>query len=107
MFFFWVYNISVRNVAQDFPKNKEVYMLKLTLKPGDFIDIGEDIRVVFSGGSANNIHLLVDAPRELNIARSSAGGKNEKTPYYKEQGISDDAKRQIREILMRERAEKR
>ncbi len=39
-------------------------MLKLTLKPGDYIDIGENIRVVFSGGSANNIHLLVDAPRE-------------------------------------------
>ena len=34
-------------------------MLKLTLKPGDYIDIGENIRVVFSGGSANNIHLLV------------------------------------------------
>ena len=47
-------------------------MLKLTLKPGDYIDIGENIRVVFSGGSANNIHLLVDAPREMNIARSSA-----------------------------------
>ena len=42
-------------------------MLKLTLKPGDYIDIGENIRVVFSGGSANNIHLLVDAPREMNI----------------------------------------
>lgn len=54
-------------------------MLKLTLKPGDYIDIGENIRVVFSGGSANNIHLLVDAPREMNIARSSAERK--KQPY--------------------------
>ena len=51
-------------------------MLKLTLHPGDFIDIGEDIRVVFSGGSANNIHLLVDAPREMNIARNTAQKKN-------------------------------
>ena len=48
-------------------------MLKLTLRPGEFIDIGENVRVIFSGGSANNIHLLVDAPREINIARSSAG----------------------------------
>ena len=47
-------------------------MLKLTLKPGEYIDIGKDIRVVFSGGSANNIHLLVDAPRELDIARSNS-----------------------------------
>lgn len=26
-------------------------MLKLTIKPGEFINIGEDIRVVYSGGS--------------------------------------------------------
>lgn len=50
-------------------------MLKLTLRPGEFIDIGENVRVIFSGGSANNIHLLVDAPKEVNIARSSAERK--------------------------------
>ena len=36
-------------------------MLKLTIKPGEFIDIGKDIRVVYSGGSEGNIHLLIDA----------------------------------------------
>lgn len=77
-------------------------MLKLTLKPGEHIEIGADIRVIFSGGSANNIHLLVDAPKEINIARSSAGGR-ESTSYYKEKGISEEAKREIREILRREK----
>ena len=76
-------------------------MLKLTLKPGDYIDIGENIRVVFSGGSANN--LLVDAPREMNIARSSAERKSNRTHYYKEQGISEQAQKEIAAILMRER----
>ena len=38
-------------------------MLKLTLQPGEYLTIGDDIKVIFSGGSANNIHLLVDAPR--------------------------------------------
>ena len=52
-------------------------MVKLTLRPGEFIDIGENVRVIFSGGSANNIHLRVDAPKEVNIARSSAGKKKE------------------------------
>lgn len=47
-------------------------MLKLTLKPGEYIDIGDNIKVIFSGGSANNIHLLVDAPREDNIVTTSA-----------------------------------
>lgn len=78
-------------------------MLKLTLKPGDFIDIGNDIKVVFSGGSANNIHLLVDAPRELNIARNTAGKKTKESPYYRESGISAEAQREITSILMREK----
>ena len=42
-------------------------MLKLTLKPGDYIDIGENIRVVFSGGSANNIHLLAVSYTHLTL----------------------------------------
>ena len=52
-------------------------MLKLTIKPGEYINIGEDIRIVFSGGSANNMHILVDAPREMDIVRS---GVLKKTP---------------------------
>jgi len=64
--------------------------------------------VIFSGGSANNIHLLVDAPREINIARSSAGKKKDTTEpgagrYYKESGISDEAQKEIVSILMREK----
>ena len=83
-------------------------MLKLTLRPGEFIDIGENVRVIFSGGSANNIHLLVDAPREINIARSSAAKKKYTTEpgagrYYKESGISDEAQKEIVSILMREK----
>lgn len=89
-------------------------MLKLTLKPGEFISIGENVRVVFSGGSANNVHLLVDAPKEVNIVRSNAKNagsetrqegiaeKKRKNPYYKEKGISDAAKREIAQILKRE-----
>jgi len=77
-------------------------MLKLTLRPGEYLDIGEDIRVIFSGGSANNIHLVVDAPRELNIARSSAAGRRDSS-YYKERGISETAKKEIAAILKRER----
>ena len=51
-------------------------MLKLTIKPGEYINIGDDVRVIYSGGSEGNIHLLIDAPRELNIVRSKvlAGG---------------------------------
>ncbi len=76
-------------------------MLKLTLKPGDYIDIGTEVKVVFSGGSANNIHVLVEAPKEMNIARSSARGRK-KSSYYAEKGISKEAQKEIVSILRRE-----
>jgi len=82
-------------------------MLKLTLHPGDFIDIGTDIKVIFSGGSANNIHLLIDAPRELNIARSTASQNRRPSPYYKEQGISEKAQKEIVSIIRREKSSRR
>ena len=78
-------------------------MLKLTLKPGQYIDIGADIRVIFSGGSANNIHLLVEAPRKINIARSGTKNGVKKSEYYREQPISREARREIAGILKRER----
>lgn len=79
-------------------------MLKLTLKPGEYIQIGENIRVVFSGGSANNVHMLVDAPREVAISRSNAKQNRErKNPYYAEKGISEEAQREIAGILMKEK----
>ena len=78
-------------------------MLKLSLHPGDFIDIGEDIRVVFSGGSANNIHLLVDAPREMNIVRSTANGRGDATAYRPERKLSPQAQKEIVDIIRREK----
>ena len=52
-------------------------MLKLTLRPGDFIDVGENIRVVFSSGSSNNIHLLIDAPKDVNVSKLYDDAGNE------------------------------
>lgn len=79
-------------------------MLKLTLKPGEYIDIGENVRVVFSGGSANNIHLLIDAPKEIAIARSNAGESGKKrSHYYRDNKISAEAQREIGRIIMKEK----
>lgn len=78
-------------------------MLKLTLKPGEYINIGENVRVIFSGGSANNIHILVDAPRELSIARNRMKKNSQGISYYKETGISKEAHEEIKKILRCER----
>lgn len=84
-------------------------MLKLTLKPGEFIHIGENIKVIFSGGSIHNIHLLIDAPKELNIARSKALLKQsqEVPSYQKEPAISKEAHEKIVQILMQEKRRQR
>ena len=61
-------------------------MLKLSLKEGQYVNIGDDIRIVFAGGTGKHCRLLIDAPKELNIARSN----NEQDPakrkdtYYPE-----------------------
>ena len=86
-------------------------MLKLTIKPGEYINIGNDIKVIFSGGSANNMHILVDAPREYNIVRNRVLEKNAKTEeekrnlktYYKENGLSQEAKEQIKNIIVKDK----
>ncbi len=44
-------------------------MLKLAMKPGDSIRIGEEIRVQLPEDVGYNVHLLVDAPREIEIKR--------------------------------------
>ena len=40
-------------VEKQYAKNMEVAMLKITLKPGQYVNIGDDIRVVFAGDEEN------------------------------------------------------
>lgn len=80
-------------------------MLKLSLKQGQYLNIGDDIRVVYAGGSGNNIRLLIDAPKSVNIARSNAERNPErrKETYYAEPKISKEAQDEIKRILWEER----
>ena len=89
--------------------DKEVNVLKLTIKPGEYINIGDDVRVIYSGGSEGNIHLLIDAPRELNIVRSKVLARNTAnsdkkesryiSPYYAERGLSPETLSKIRRLI--------
>ncbi len=84
-------------------------MLKLSVKPGEYLQIGEDVKVIFTGGSSNNLRVLVDAPKELNIARSRAMekhglvDKNEDRRYEKDRDLSIEAKEKIRAIIMEDK----
>ena len=46
-------------------------MLRLTVSTEEYLMIGDDIRIVFLGGSRNHIRIMVDAPRNVDIVRST------------------------------------
>ena len=78
-------------------------MLKLKMKPSEYITIGEDIKVAYVGGNSNNITILVDAPMEYRVNRNGQARKGQASPYYKEFDISKDAHDEIAKILKREK----
>ena len=80
-------------------------MLKLSLKQGQYVNIGDNIRVVYVGGSGNHARLMIDAPRDVNIARSTVepNPERKKAVYYAEPGISREAQKEIQRILWNER----
>ena len=78
-------------------------MLKLTVKAGEYLLVGDNIKVVFTGGSANNMHVLVDAPKSMNIVRSTALEKYGMAADHKDRELSPEAKEKIKAILMEER----
>ena len=48
-------------------------MLKLQVKePGEYLMIGEDVKIVFTGWSKNYLRVMVDAPKEVPVVRSKA-----------------------------------
>lgn len=47
-------------------------MLRMTVNTEEYIQIGEDIRIIFLGGSRNHTRVMLDVPREINVVRSRA-----------------------------------
>ncbi|MCM1303694.1 MAG: carbon storage regulator [Lachnospiraceae bacterium] len=51
-------------------------MLRLTVSTEEYLMIGEDIKLVFLGGTGKHLRIMVDAPRETNIVRSTVLERN-------------------------------
>ena len=45
-------------------------MLRLTVSPEEYLMIGDNIKIVFLGGSKNHLQVMVDVPRDVDIMRS-------------------------------------
>lgn len=54
-------------------------MLRMTVNTEEYIQIGDDIRIIFLGGSRNHTRVMLDVPKEINVARSRALENHAKT----------------------------
>lgn len=68
-------------------------MLKLSLSTEEYLMLGEDIKIVFLGGSNHHMKIMIDAPKEVNIVRSKVLEKynpeikENATTYYAEPNL--------------------
>lgn len=46
-------------------------MLRLTVSTEEYLMINDNIKIVFLGGTKNHIRIMVDAPKDVNIVRST------------------------------------
>lgn len=88
----------------------EENMLKLTVSPGEFLMIGEDIKIIFAGSDRSKIPIAIEAPRERAIVRSSAkevqgfeGIEKIAKPYIEKQPLSGEAQAKIKAIVAEDR----
>ena len=47
-------------------------MLRLSVNKNEYLMVGQNVRISFLGGNANTLIWLVDAPKEINVARGKA-----------------------------------
>lgn len=59
-------------------------MLRLTVSTEEYLQIGEDVKVIFLGGSKNHLRIMIDAPKDLNVVRSRVIENNTTDPEEKE-----------------------
>lgn len=73
-------------------------MLSLTLKEGQAINIGSDVKVIFAGTDGSHIKVLIDAPKCIEIVR-----EQKDDTYVPHAKLSNSAKEEIGRIYKKER----
>ena len=51
-------------------------MLRMSVAAREYLMLGDDIKIVFLGGSGKHMRIMIDAPRDINVVRSSVLEKN-------------------------------
>ena len=58
-------------------RKEEQYCLDYAVQKNEYIMVGKDVKITFLGGVKNPAHIMIDAPKEINIARGRAIEKRE------------------------------
>ena len=90
-------------------------MLRMSVKNGEYIMVGDDVKIVFLGGGGGQTRIMVDAPKEVNIARSKAIEKRIEDPellakmpkYYPQEEHPEKYKKKSNVVIVRNPETKR
>ncbi len=59
-------------------------MLRMSVAAEEYLLLGDDIKIVFLGGTGKHMRIMIDAPKEVDIVRSSVLEKKITDPELKE-----------------------
>ena len=55
-------------------------MLRLTLSTEEYLQLGDNVKVVFLGGTGKHLRIMVDAPKDVNVVRGRSIEKHTPDP---------------------------
>ena len=55
-------------------------MLRLSVENKEYLMVGDNVKIIFLGGSGNHHRIMIDAPKDVNIVRIEC----EFPSYYEE-----------------------
>ena len=73
-------------------------MLMLTVPKEEYLMIGNDIKITFLGANNNQIRVMIDAPKDINVARGRAIKKRAVKRAAKEAAEAEAKKTEAQEI---------
>ena len=84
-------------------------MLRMSVKNEEYIMIGDDVKIIFLGGGGGQTRIMIDAPKEVNIARSKAIEKRIEDPellakmpkYYSQEEHPEKYKKKSKIVIVR------
>lgn len=54
---------------------RRLLMLRLSVNKDEYLMVGDNVKITFLGGNNNSIKIMIDAPKEINVARGKAIAK--------------------------------